>query len=66
LAVAFGFGLVVVPAAGLDVVVLGGAVVGDRVDVVVLEAPLGAAVGAGPAGELWGGSEVEGGAQGGG
>ena len=65
LAVLFGFDLVVGPASGLEVGVLGGAVVGDGVDVVVLEAPAVAAVDA-PPGERRYRSEVQGGAQGGG
>ena len=66
LAVWFGFGLVAGPAAGLEVGVLGGAVVGYGVDVVVLESPAAAAIDAGPAGEGRYRSEVECGAQGGG
>ncbi len=66
LAVSFGFGLVVGPASGLEVGVLGGAVVGYGVDVVVLESPAATAIDAGPAGERRYRSEVEGGAQGGG
>ena len=67
MAVLFGFVLVVDPASGFEVVVLGGAAVGDRVYVVVFEVDVSpAAVGALASGEFGYGAEVEGGFEGGG
>jgi hypothetical protein len=55
----------ILPAAGFEVGVLGGTLVGDRVDMVVLQSPSAAAVHTGPPGELRHRTQIQGGAQGG-
>jgi hypothetical protein len=63
LSVAFGFVLVTWPATGLDVGVAGRPIVGDRINVVVLQAPASSTVGALAARELRYGTQIEGGPQ---
>ena len=63
LAVSFGFVVVARPAASLDVGVAGRTVVGDWIDVVVLQPPAAVAVDALATGEPWYRTKVEGGAQ---
>src|SRR5438270_8848731 len=65
LAVAFGLRFVVRPAPRLQVGELGGSVVGNRIDVVVLQTPAPAAVGTAPPVEQRGRAEIECGPKGG-